>query len=267
MDIGRLTRTAELFVTKNSTTILTAFGVTGTIATAVLAAKASFEATGILNFVNAKHRHEQGEAALEDPTIILTESAPLQVQAKAVWKLYAPAAVMGTTTVMAIVGSHRISTRRHTALAVAYNLTARYAEEMKAKVIEVVGEKKAAEIREAVTHDRIMADPKRPTLEITGKNVYTCDEYSMRYFSCDVETLKRAVSQVNKQIAINGYASLSDFYDEIHIDRTAVSDQLGWNHNIGMLEIEFDSGLINETTPYLVYAFNYPPTANYHRFI
>lgn len=266
MDIGRLARTAELFVTKNSTTILTAFGVTGTIATAVMAAKASFQATGILNFVNAKHRSEQGEAYMEDPNIVLTESAPLAVQAKAVWRLYVPAAVMGTTTVMAIVGSHRISTRRHAALAVAYNITARYADELKARVIETVGEKKATEIRESLSHDRIMADPKRPTLEITGKNVYTCDEYSMRYFSCDVETLRRAVAQVNKQIAINGYASLSDFYDEIHIDRTAVSDQLGWNHSIGVLEIEFASGLINETTPYLVYSFNIEPRANYHRF-
>ncbi|WP_254556795.1 DUF6353 family protein, partial [Salmonella enterica] len=80
--------------------------------------------------------------------------------------------------------------------------------------IETLGEKKEKQIREEIDKDRIKKNPVgKSEVIITGNGKTLCyDHTSGRYFESDMETIKRAVNTINKQMLDEMYVSLNDFY-------------------------------------------------------
>ena len=134
LDLPTFLRRAEKVVADNSPLIMTVIGVTGTMAAAYLAGKASFKAAQLL--------------AEEDPHMETKEKALL------VWKLYVPAAGTVAITVAAIIFSHHVSARRAAALASAYALSEKAFEEYREKVVTKIGEKKELAVRDEIAQDR-----------------------------------------------------------------------------------------------------------------
>lgn len=248
MDIVRIATKAKKTLSDNSPVLLTAVGVAGTITTAYLAAKASFKAS---KKINDKQFVEN----------ISEKGHPLtgKEKFKLVWPLYLPAVGTGALTCTCIIGANYIGTKRAAALAAAYTISQEAMSEYKTKVLEKVGEKKEQEVRDAITKDRIEANP--PTKEIVftdNGDVLILDAWSGRYFMSTKTKIENARNEINAQINKSDYAALSEFYSKIGLEHTTESDEVGWNTEAHM-EILWSTAETPDNKPCLAYDFGTVP--------
>jgi len=248
----------------NSPLILTAFGVAGTITTAVLTGKASIKASKILQYEEDVRKSWRGT-----PSEHMVKSYPLEPKEKLllVWKEFVPAGVSLVGTCTCIIFANRIGTRRAAAMAAAFAVSQETASEYRSKVIEKLGEGKERKLRDEIAQDRVNRNPPREDLTITGDLDVRCmEQYTGRYFSSNMETLKAAQNSVNHQI-LSGQdsASLSDFYDRVGLNHTGVSDEVGWNVD-NQLELTFSTTVDEMNRPVLVFDYKVVPIRGYFRY-
>lgn len=231
----------------NSPVILTAIGVSGTVSTAYLAGKASYEAALVI-------RDEEAISGTADD-----RNRRIHERVGLVWKLYIPAGVSGGLTIAAIIAATTVSTRRTAAMAAAYSLSDKALTEYKDKVTEKLGEKKEVAVRDEIAQDRVRSQP--PTnneLVMVGQGTVLCYELlTGRYFSSSMEVLKRAENAINAKLLRETYVPLGDFYYAIGVAETSrMSDDMGWDSN-KLMELTFSSVLAEDGQPCLAIDYNY----------
>lgn len=246
----------EKLAIDNSPMLLTAIGVAGTIGTAILTHKAATKAERLLADVVDERM------ATRQPTKIERKE-----HFQMMWKFYIPPVVSGGVTIGCIVMANRIGTKRAAALAAAYTLSEKAYTEYREKVVEQIGENKERKVREEIVADRIRNNPlDESNVVIVGSGDVRCYElYTGRYFNSSVESIKRAVNEVNYQINTHGYASLSDFYTHVGLPRTAVSDEIGWTSD-KLMDVDYTSVLSEDGQPCVAINFQTGPVRDYHRF-
>lgn len=235
---------------KHSPEILTGIGIAGMITTTAMAVRATPKAINLLE----EEKHRQNTDKLEPVDIV-----------KTAWKCYIPAAVTGTVSVACLVGASSVNARRNTALTAAYTLSESTLRDYQKKVIETIGEKKEQTVRDAVAKDRLEKNPiENKDVIITIKGDTLCyDAVSGRYFKSDIDKLKKAANELNRQMRDEMYISLNDFYYEIGLSPIKVGDDLGWNIDNGYIELSFSSQLASDDTPCLVIDYGYAPRYDY----
>jgi len=236
MNLQTISRQAVKVLRDNSPTILTALGVSGTVTTAYLAAKASFKAANVL--------------AHEPKTNTKKEDA------LAVWKLYIPTAISGACTIGAIIGGTRIGMKR---TAAAYSLLAvseTAFKEYSDKVVEQIGVKKEQNVRDAVAQDKVKKNPEGQLIVIGSGQVLCFEAHTGRYFQSDMETLRKAQNTINAQMIRENYANLNDFYHLVGLPSTSYSSSTGWDSD-KMLELRFSTVLTDDGRPCLSFEYNY----------
>lgn len=252
--LGSKLKLIEKFSIDNSPAILTAIGVAGVISTAVLAVKASRKSTLKLVEMDAE-RMQNNEGPFTGKEIF-----------NATWLDYVPPVLSGVATIGCIVMSNRIGTKRAAALAAAYTISERAFSEYQEKVVEVIGENKARQIRDDVAQDRVNDNPlDNSKVIVAGTGDVPClDAFSGRYFMTTMETLRKAENDINYKIMHEENASLTDFYHAIGIAKTSASDEVGWN-TTKMLELHFSTALTDDNRPCIVIDFNVVPVRDYWR--
>lgn len=248
MDFGTLTMRAGKFLSNNSPAILTAAGVSGALTTAVLTGKATLKAAEIIRDAEATG------GVSDDSRQVFKE------RVKLVWKEYLPAAGMGLLTIACIVGANRIGAKRLVAVTTAYSIVERTAEQYRDKVIQTIGAKREEAVRVAVAENQMRERPLKTSqiILIAGENTLCFDTWSGRYFTSDVETLKKAMNDTNYQINNNLSASLTDFWARVGLPRTAESDNIGWMSE-KLLELDFTYTSAEDGRPCLAVSFNTTP--------
>ena len=238
---------------KNTPGILVGVGIVGMAGTTVLAVKATPKA---ITLIEAKKRELDVESLTPIETV------------KTAWKCYIPAAVTGVMSTACLIGASSVSARRNAALATAYNLTRVALNDYKEAVVETIGEKKEQAVRDVVAKKKIERDPVANTeVIVTERGTTLCyDAVFGRYFRSDIDTIKRAVNELNRRIVSSMYASLNEFYDEIGLPPIEIGDKLGWNIDDGQIEVDFSSQLAADGTPCLVISFNVAPDYGYSNF-
>jgi hypothetical protein len=253
--LSKIARDVQKSLSKHSPEILIGIGVTGMIATTVLAVKATPKA---LYLVEEKKKELDVE-----------KLPPVEV-VKATWRCYVPATITGVTSIACIVGSHSVNARRNAALATAYKLSESAFSEYRSSAVETVGEKKERAIRDKMAEEQVKNDPVTKTnIIVTGKGKSLFyDPHSARYFYHDLELIRRAENRLNKRInsdPFNDGVTLNDFYYEIGLPKTATGDKLGWNLDTGLIEIDpsytkmAEEGSEHEGEPCTVLHYAYPP--------
>ena len=127
--VSALTKHANLKLKKYSPEILMGLGIVGTVASTVLACKATTKVGKIIE--NKKEQVEQVHTCLEDAktdtTIDYTEEDSKKdltiiysQTGLAIAKLYAPSVILGVLSLGTIITSHNIMRKRNVALAAAY---------------------------------------------------------------------------------------------------------------------------------------------------
>lgn len=261
--MGRLNsflKSAKTVFNKYSPDILTGIGLGGMVATTIMAVKATPKALSLIE--QAGYQKGADENPLDD-----MEYTPLTKRetVKVAWKPYIPAAITGILSISCIIGARSMSIKRNAALATAYTLSETALREYTDKVIETVGEKKEKEIKDLLVKDKVSNNPmKSNEVIITDKGNTLCyDMLSGRYFKSDIDRIKKAINVLNHQMLRDGYVSLNDFYYEIGLNNTKMGDDLGWNSDRGLIDLNFSSQLADDGSPCLVLDFSISPKHDY----
>ena len=251
------------FVSENATVLLTAGGVVGTVATAVLTGRAGFKAAEIIREKELEHIHTQPVDGVIDDGNSTMGLSPSQ-KVKLVWPQFVPPLVTGGLTISAIIFSHRMSAQKAAALAAAYGLAERNLSEYKEKVAEKLTGPKNQQIKDEIRQDRVSKSDGSQVIVVTSGEVLCYDMASDRYFNSTVEDIRRAENQINNEILNHNYATMNEFYDKIGLKQTMVGGELGWTSNVP-LEIEFSTTQSPDGKPCITIDFVNMPVENYHK--
>ena len=249
-------KSARKTVVDHSPEILTGLGIAGMVTTTVLAVKATPKAIRLLE-EKQKELHPNSDEKLKPVEVV-----------KTAWKPYIPAAVTGVVSIGCLIGASSVHARRNAALATAYQLSTTALSEYKDKVVETIGEKQEAEIREKIAQDKVDKNPvSRNEVIIAGSgNVLFLEPVSMRYFTSDIEHVRKIVNDLNYRLTsgMEEYISLSEFYNEIGISNTSTSDDIGWNlYRDGQLRVEFTPAMAEDGRPCLMLEYGVSPRYDY----
>jgi cell division protein FtsL len=241
-DIGKLLRRN---VKEHSPLILSISAGVGVLSTVYLTNKAAFEAYDIirddedLNGVNPDFKER------------------LIRRTKLVWKLYIPASISATATVTCIVGANRIGVKKTIAAQAAFAVSERLYSEYRDKIIEEYGAHKDQSIRDQIADEKVKTTAPPGDIMISGPgNVLCCEMFTGRYFTSDMETLRKAENDLNAKILAHDYASFNDFYYMVGLGSTSASSQLGWKSN-KLMKLEFSTVLTEDGRPCLAFEYNY----------
>ena len=241
-------------VKKHSPEILITAGVIGTVASAVMACKATTKLSDILE--DSKEQINQVHNFLEDDKIPESQYSKedgnkdlaiiyAQTGIKLV-KLYAPAVALGALSITSIVASNSILRKRNIALAAAYTTVDKTFKRYRNNVIDRFGEKidkelrygiKAREIEEIVVDDDGNEKTVKKTVEAADP-VSMYSDYAKIYdagcngWTKDAEFnlmfLRHTQAQANDILKRRGYLFLNEVYDMLGFQRTKAGQVMGW---------------------------------------
>ena len=200
----------KLFFKRNSSTILTCVGSIGVAATAVLAVKATPKAIRLLELAE----EEKGEELTTLETVKIAGPA------------YIPAAITGVSTIACIFGANILSKRQQASLMSAYALVENSYKEYKNKIKILYGDDADKEITKEIVKDRY----ENYDVSVSDEKQLFFDYFSMRYFESTMEEVLIGENNFNKNLTLNGYASLNELYDSLGIPRVDYGYELGWSH-------------------------------------
>jgi hypothetical protein len=244
MHVPALVHKVRHKISDNSPTILSSVAIAGVVTTAYLTGKASIAAHQHLQ------RHEGVHGKPDNPKDLWVS------RVKVVWKHYIPAAASGAVTVGSIVGSRHVSHKRGAAVQAAFVLSERAFHEYRDAVIEEIGENKDRAIRDSIAKRKVNDNPPPVTIISGPGNVLCCELFTGRYFTSDMEELRRSRNDLNERLLKMDRVSMDDWYDMIGLQPTQTSSDLGWWSDRQM-ELIFTTVLTPDGRPCLAFEYNY----------
>jgi hypothetical protein len=244
---------AALKIRKHSPEILVASGIVGVVTSTVMACKATTKIDEVLT--ESKEHVEMTKKYVEDNgftekytendykkdlTIMYTQRGMKLV------KLYAPAVILGTVSITAILAGHNILRKRNVALAAAYATVDKGFKEYRGRVIERFGEELDRELKYNIKSkdvEEVKVNEETGKEEISKKTVNVADPnaYSdyARFFDdgCTGWTkdpeynlmfLKDQQRYANDRLQSKGSLFLNEVYDMLGIPRTKAGACVGW---------------------------------------
>jgi Family of unknown function (DUF6353) len=242
--VQRVVNAVRKTLTNNSSVILSSVAIAGVVTTAYLAGKATIQASQDVQL------HEEDNGTPED----LKDRWKGRVAVS--WRHYIPTAASGVVTIGCIVGSTHISARRGAAAQAAFILTERAYHDYRSAVIEEIGERKDKAIRDEIAEKKVKNTPPPVTLISGPGNVLCCELHTGRYFTSDMESLRRALNDMNQRLLKHDVVSMEDWYDMIGLSPTQFSGETGW-HSDKLVELDFTTVLTEDGRPCLAFTYNY----------
>ena len=246
---------------KHSPEILVVAGVIGTVASAVMACKATTKVNFILEETKSKveviHEgvengevkgyKENGEVGMipynaddskKDLAIVYAQTG-LKFA-----KLYGPAILLGTLSITSILVGHNILRKRNLALAAAYTAVDTGFKEYRGRVVERFGDKldkellyniKAKEVEEIEVDENGNETIVKKTVDVAEptQSAYTfCFDETSSAWVRDAETNKFFLLQTqnfaNEKLRAKGYLFLNEVLDMLGLQRVRAGQAVGW---------------------------------------
>lgn len=253
---SRVFNKAGLQLKKHSPEILMVAGIAGTVASTVMACKATRKVDEILKptkeTIDIIHEGmENGEIngveytkedGAKDLTITYTQTGVKLL------KLYGPALALGTLSIASIVVGHNILKKRNIALAAAYAVVDKSFKNYRKNVVDRFGDQldkelryniKAKEIEEIVTDENGNEKVEKKIVnEIDADAVAKYSEYA-RFFDAtcynfekdpeyNLMFLRRQQDYANEVLKSKGHLFLNEVYDMLGIQRSKAGQIVGW---------------------------------------
>lgn len=269
VNLSRMINTVTSQLAKHSPELLTGLGIAGMITATVLAVKATPKAIKKMDEEKDRRTQENIKAAEDSGSEEAAEVSkldPIDI-VKVTWKCYIPAIVTGVVSIACLIGASSVNANRNAALAAAYSLSETARMEYKDKVIETLGEKKEQEIRDKVAQDKVTNNPVRQSeVILTDRGDTLCyDAICGRYFRSDIDKIRQAVNELNKRLMSEMYISLNEFYYELGLLAVDIGEDVGWNVDDGLIDVDFSSTLAEDRTPCLVLDYRYAPRWDFRK--
>ena len=244
---------AAFKIRKHSPEILVVSGIVGAVTSTVMACKATTKIDEVINeskeHVDMTKKYVEDNGFTEkytetdykkDLTIMYTQRG-LKLA-----KLYAPAVILGTVSITAILAGHNILRKRNVALAAAYATIDKGFKEYRGRVIERFGEELDKELKyniKAKEIDEIKINEKTGKEEVVKKAINVADpntysDYARLFddgclgWTKDPEYnlmfLKDQQRYANDRLKTKGCLFLNEVYDMLGIPRTKAGAVVGW---------------------------------------
>ena len=241
---------AKFSFQKNSPEILLIGGITGVVASGVLACRATLKAPAILEehrdqMATIKTAHEEipDEAYSEkdykrDLTIRYVQTGLKMA------KLYAPAVILGALSITGICESNKILKERNLALAAAYATVDRTFGDYRRRVAERFGDDVEKELKhniKAESREETIEDENGKKRKIKVSENVMQDQpsgYSRwfdennRYWTRDAQTnlrfLKNTEAHCNDLLKLKGYLTLNEVYSQLGLPTCREGCVIGW---------------------------------------
>ena len=252
----RLFHRTGLKISKHSPEILMVAGIAGTVASTVLACKATTKVGKIMDETKAtvdiihggmengningqEYTQEDGK---KDLTIVYAQTGIKLA------KLYAPAVGVGVLSIASIVAGNRILNKRNVALAAAYAVVDKGFKDYRKNVVERFGEEmdkelryniKAKEIEVTTTDAKGKENTEKKIVNTIDTDAVTkYSEYARFYddgnteWSKDPEYnlmfLRKTQEWANEKLKANGHLFLNEVYDMLGTPRSKAGQLVGW---------------------------------------
>lgn len=236
---------------KQSPLICTCLGAAGVIATAVLTGRATIKAVRIADGMD---RFDLDEGKTIYP--------PQKEIVKAVWKEYIPAAATGFATIALIFGANALNKKQQATIMSAYALLDQTYREYKNKVKEVLGKESEEKVEDAIAREKCKAYPTIPK----GDNLLFFDPFYGEPFERTMLEVQEAEYRLNQKFAIEGEATLNDFYELLSLSPISTGDYIGWtqeasydNYNYQWIEFEHIPKEGEDGVTYYLIEMPWPP--------
>ena len=264
----KFTGRSGLVMKAYSPEILLVIGITGTVASTILACRATLKVEGVLDEHRSKtdkinecwDKVKSGEIALDtyseqdhkkDLAVTYTQTAVDFI------KLYGPAISLGVVSIVCIVSGHGIMKKRNLALVAAYKAVEEGFNAYRKRVIEEHGEQadymyknglRSVEVTEMAYTDEEGVKHKAETRTVLSNDA-TPSVYS-RFFdeSCaqwsknaeyNLMFLRSQQNYYNDMLTARGHVFLNEVYDSLGIPRSQAGSIVGWVLGGGDSKIDF----------------------------
>ena len=254
-------------IKKHSPEILIVTGVVGTVASAVMACRATTKLSEVIeeqkeqiyqihDYVETHGYSEKysEEDSKKDLTIVYTQTAVKLV------KLYAPSVILGTLSIGAMLTSNNILRKRNVALAAAYTAIDKSFKNYRNNVVERFGEEidhelryniKAKEFEETVVDENGNETTVKNEVEVVDPN--SISDFA-RFFddgcngwtkdpNTNLAYLKNQQRYANDVLKTKGHLFLNEVYDMLGIPRCPAGQVVGWiyddNNPVGDNFVDF----------------------------
>ena len=207
---------------KHSPEILTGIGIGGFMTAIIFAVKATPKACELIE-----------ERKLDEGRDDLTKLEVVQTT----WKCYVPTVATATAATACVVGAAKQNYKRNASLAAAYGLSQEALSIYRQKVIETLGEKKEAEIREKADRERLEKHQPERAFEFNPFPPDSLFEYEGDYFCSTWDKVREAVNDLGEEMLDNPHVpevTENDFRSAVGMHCTSKGDRSGWNlHTTG----------------------------------
>lgn len=248
---------ATEFAQDNATTLLTAGGVVGVVATAVLTARAAFGAADDMHVERIVKLAEKIDVTDPDASMDLPE-LDTATKLKIAAPYFIPPVVTGVATITAIIMSNRMSAQKAAALAAAYGLAERNFGEYKAKVEEKLTGPKQADIKDELSQEAVNRTPGSERIVIVEGEVLCFDKPTGRYFNSTMETIRQAVNTTNAEVFNHGFTTLNFFYEELGLPPSTWASEVGFDGD-NTLDLDISTALAPGNRPCITIDFRSMP--------
>ncbi len=207
--MNNLLSKSQLFLKRNSGTILTCVSAVGVIATTVTAVRATPKALSLLE----KARKENPE-----------ELSKLDI-VKIAGPAYIPSVVLGVSTLACIFGANILNQRSQASLMSAYALLDSGYKDYRKKVDNLFGEEGGAQVRAEIAKDKYEEQP----VKVHDGNLLYYDFYSGRYFEATPSFVKTAEYELNRKLMMDDCAYLNEWYYLLDVEPLKHGLDFGWS--------------------------------------
>lgn len=269
-NLNRTFNRAGLVLKKHSPEILVTAGIVGGVASAVMACKATTKVSAILEEtkeqvegihsvrntpeLRKKYKERYDEEYTEEAEKKDLAITYVQTGIKLA-KVYAPAIVLGTLSITAILAGHNILRKRYVATAAAYTMIDKSFKEYRGRVIERFGKEldkelryniKAEEVEEIVVNEDGSETVSKTVVNKVDRKTFseysrffdeTCGGFEKGNPSYNLLFLEKQQCFLNNKLQANGHLFLNEVYDALGIPRSPIGAVAGWiydptDHNI-----------------------------------
>ena len=252
---SRLFNKAGFQIKKHSPEILMGVGIVGTVASTVLACKATTKVSAILEetkeTIDIVHsgmengqingREYTQDDGKKDLTIVYAQTGVKLL------KLYGPAIAVGALSITSIVAGHTILKKRNIALAAAYAVVDKGFKNYRKNVLERFGEEidkelryniKAKEIETEVVDEDGNVTTKKEIVNVIENPIEQYSPYA-RIFECgnkgweddssyNLMFLRKQQEWANEKLRSQGHLFLNEVYDMLGFPRVPYGQVIGW---------------------------------------
>lgn len=255
--LNKISRTAHKVgfqIKKHSPEILVVAGVVGTVASGVMACKATLKVHEIVD--KTKNDIDDIHEAIETGKTTAGEEYTIEDSKKDLAivyaqtgvqfvKLYGPSVVLGVLSITAILTSNNILRKRNVALAAAYTAIDKSFKEYRGRVVERFGENMDRELRYNIKAKEVdeVVENEDGTETIVTKTVESADlsmhsDYA-KFFDAispnwtkdaelNLSFLKGQERYANQKLKTQKYLFLNEVYESLGLPKTRAGQTVGW---------------------------------------